>query len=93
MPFSYKIVLLGEGRVGKTSLLSRYVHDKFNANEPTTESGVMFTQCVVPVDPAALPPAALPLRLAARRYSCGIQQGRSASMRWHRCTIVTRKVP
>lgn len=33
---SFKIVLLGEGCVGKTSLVLRYVEDKFNDKHYTT---------------------------------------------------------
>ena len=33
---SFKIVLLGEGCVGKTSLVLRYVEDKFNDKHDTT---------------------------------------------------------
>lgn len=34
----FKIVLLGEGRVGKTSLLSRYVRHAFNEREASTQN-------------------------------------------------------
>ncbi|KAJ1489438.1 small GTPase superfamily [Baffinella frigidus] len=33
---NYKIVLLGEGRVGKTSLVLRYVNDVFSEKQQTT---------------------------------------------------------
>lgn len=32
----YKIVTLGEGRVGKTSLSLKYVNDTFHENEKST---------------------------------------------------------
>ena len=32
----FKVVLLGEGCVGKTSLMLRYVQDKFNEKHLTT---------------------------------------------------------
>ena len=32
----YKVVLLGEGRVGKTSIISRYVDNKYDSNSPST---------------------------------------------------------
>lgn len=34
--YNFKIVLLGEGCVGKTSLVLRYVEDKFNDRHITT---------------------------------------------------------
>lgn len=33
---NFKVVLLGEGCVGKTSLLLRYIEDKFNDKHLTT---------------------------------------------------------
>lgn len=32
----FKIVLLGEGRVGKTSLFLRYIHDSYNEKQTST---------------------------------------------------------
>lgn len=32
----FKVVLLGEGAVGKSSILLRYVENKFNANHMST---------------------------------------------------------
>lgn len=34
--YNFKVVLLGEGCVGKTSLLLRYIEDKFNDKHLTT---------------------------------------------------------
>jgi GTPase SAR1 family protein len=34
--YNFKVVLLGEGCVGKTSLVMRYVEDKFNDKHITT---------------------------------------------------------
>ena len=32
----YKVVIIGEGRVGKTSILIRFVHDKFDPEQQST---------------------------------------------------------
>lgn len=34
--YNFKVVLLGEGCVGKTSLLLRFIEDKFNDKHLTT---------------------------------------------------------
>lgn len=34
--YNFKVVLLGEGCVGKTSILLRYIEDKFNDKHLTT---------------------------------------------------------
>ena len=34
----YKVVMLGEGRVGKTSLTSRYVKGQFDKDEKSTSN-------------------------------------------------------
>ena len=42
----FKVVLLGEGCVGKTSLMLRYVQDKFNDKHLTTLQVGNFLCCV-----------------------------------------------
>jgi Ras-related protein Rab-21 len=46
---SYKICLLGEGRVGKTSLLRRYIVDDFSEKELTTVQASMYSKKRIPV--------------------------------------------
>lgn len=41
--YSFKVVLLGEGAVGKSSLLLRYVENKFNTQHLSTLQ-VIFTK-------------------------------------------------
>lgn len=35
--FNYKVILVGDSRVGKTSVINRYVNDKFNENQKSTK--------------------------------------------------------
>lgn len=44
--YNFKVVLLGEGCVGKTSLLLRYIEDKFNDKHLTTLQ-VLYHQSVL----------------------------------------------
>eukprot|EP00884_Botryococcus_braunii_P017335 jgi/Botrbrau1/4285/Bobra.0390s0025.1 len=41
-----KLVLLGEGRVGKTSLLARFIHDSFNAEQNATVQATFVSKKV-----------------------------------------------
>ncbi|EAN90037.1 putative ras-related protein Rab21 [Trypanosoma cruzi] len=49
MASGYKVVLLGEGRVGKTSLVSRFAHDAFDENQSSTIQASMYTSADVPL--------------------------------------------
>jgi Ras-related protein Rab-21 len=44
MSQTFKVVLLGEGRVGKTSLASRFIRDEFSPEEPSTVQASMYTK-------------------------------------------------
>eukprot|EP00758_Cryptobia_borreli_P008301 Tbor_TRINITY_DN5378_c5_g2::TRINITY_DN5378_c5_g2_i1::g.3992::m.3992/K07890/RAB21; Ras-related protein Rab-21 len=41
---TYKVVLLGEGRVGKTSIATRFINKSFNTNEISTITANMYTK-------------------------------------------------
>lgn len=45
-----KIVMLGEGRVGKTSLLHRFVHNTFDEECPSTTKATMYANTKIEVD-------------------------------------------
>ncbi|KAK9819020.1 hypothetical protein WJX74_004647 [Apatococcus lobatus] len=45
-PQTIKVVLLGEGRVGKTSLAQRYVRSSFNEGQAATVQAAFFTKAV-----------------------------------------------
>ncbi|KAG5479791.1 hypothetical protein LSCM4_05799 [Leishmania orientalis] len=56
---SFKVVLLGEGRVGKTSLISRYVHNTFDDREASTVQASMYSSKAVPINDASNAPGAI----------------------------------
>ncbi|KPA78213.1 small GTPase putativesimilar to Ras-related protein Rab-21 [Leptomonas pyrrhocoris] len=47
---TFKVVLLGEGRVGKTSLISRYVSNSFDDKEASTVQANMYSSKAVPIN-------------------------------------------
>lgn len=49
-PGSFKVVLLGEGRVGKTSLVSRFVKGKFSDTEESTVQANMYHKKKINID-------------------------------------------
>lgn len=56
---SFKVVLLGEGRVGKTSLISRYVKNTFDDKETSTVQASMYSSKAVPINDAGSAPGAI----------------------------------
>ncbi len=36
--FNYKIILIGDSRVGKTSITNRFVNDNFNQNQDVSKA-------------------------------------------------------
>ncbi|XP_075156950.1 RAS oncogene family member Rab21 [Haematobia irritans] len=44
--YNFKVVLLGEGCVGKTSIVCRYVEDKFNSQHISTQQASFLTKKV-----------------------------------------------
>ncbi|KPI83320.1 putative small GTPase [Leptomonas seymouri] len=62
---AFKVVLLGEGRVGKTSLISRYVNNTFDEKEASTVQASMYSSKAVPInDPSGAPGAMSEVNLA-----------------------------
>lgn len=47
--YSFKVVLLGEGCVGKTSLVLRYIENKFNDKHSTTLQVSLHNMCRITV--------------------------------------------
>jgi len=47
---NYKVVLLGEGRVGKTSLVTRFIDQEFNPAQPSTVKANMYSKKKLVVD-------------------------------------------
>lgn len=47
---TYKVVLLGEGRVGKTSIASRFVDDTFDSGQISTVQANMYSKKRIPVE-------------------------------------------
>ena len=45
-PIEIKMILLGESGVGKSSIISRYVHDKFNPNIPLSTAMFFFSKII-----------------------------------------------
>ena len=45
-PLEVKMILLGESGVGKTSIIRRYVHDKFNPNIPVSTAMCFVTKII-----------------------------------------------
>ncbi|KAJ9436565.1 Ras-related protein Rab-21 [Diplonema papillatum] len=50
MAEKFKIVLLGEGRVGKTSLVRRYVLDEFSDSQKSTVQANMYSSKKLHID-------------------------------------------
>lgn len=50
MKKKFKVVMLGEGRVGKTSLLHRFVNNAFDEECPTTTKATMYANTKIEVD-------------------------------------------
>lgn len=50
---TFKVVLLGEGRVGKTSLITRYVNNSFDDKEASTVQASMYSSKAVPINDTA----------------------------------------
>ena len=44
--FNYKLILVGNKRVGKTSLTNRAVYEEFNENEASTRIVQISQKCV-----------------------------------------------
>lgn len=62
---TFKVVLLGEGRVGKTSLIARYVNNTFDDKEASTVQASMYNSKAVPInDPSGAPGAIREVNLA-----------------------------
>lgn len=83
----FKIVFLGDQNTGKTSIIERFINDKFNP-ESTVRKLLLSRRLELTSSGATST-----IRISTTDYSCGIQPGRNDTVVSSQVTLRTLFVP